>query len=210
MSGFLAGVASRMSSVMKAAALDGLGAEVGEELGDGMSSWPHACRRGEETAGVVALFILEEVFIPFNCGFDCGDPFAFVFFALDALASEVVEGPAAGSAEDCRLVEFFCGDDVSASWPTRLLFESLFAVSSLILGPEPGDPNAGEWYRLRRALPAPCHLYDPLGFLDSILVGVFGAAVEVGERVGEEAVGKSDPMAGEPARDGLFEKRNGC
>ena len=71
MSGFLGGVASRMSSVMNAAALDGLGAEVGEELGDGRSSWPQACRRGEETAGVVGLFTLEvEVFIPFTGGFD--------------------------------------------------------------------------------------------------------------------------------------------
>jgi hypothetical protein len=59
-----------------------------------------------------------------------------------------------------------------------------------------------------RALPAPCHLYDPLGFLDSIVVGIFGAAVKVGERVGREVVGKSDPMAGEPTCDGLFEKRN--
>ena len=79
----------------------------------------------------------------------------------------------------------------------------------MILGPELGDPNAGEWYRLRRALPAPCHLYAPFGFLDNVLVGVFGAAV-VEEMVDEEAVGNSDPMAGEPARDGLFEKRNGC
>ena len=138
MSGFLEGNASRMSSVIEAAALDGLGAEVGEELGDGMSSWPHVCRRGEETAGVVALFVLE-VFIPFSCGFDCGDPFAFVFFALDALVLEVVEGPAAGSVEDWRLAEVFCGDDVSASWPTRLLFESLFAVSSLISGTSSSD-----------------------------------------------------------------------
>lgn len=38
MSGFLGGVASRISSVMKAAALEGLGAEVGEELGGGRSS----------------------------------------------------------------------------------------------------------------------------------------------------------------------------
>jgi len=71
MSGFLGGVASRMSSVMNAAALDVLGADVGEELGDGRSSWPQACRRGEETAGVVGLFSLEaEVFIPFTGGFD--------------------------------------------------------------------------------------------------------------------------------------------
>jgi hypothetical protein len=102
MSGFLGGVASRMSSVMKAAALDGLGAEVGEELGDGRSSWPQACRRGEETAGVVGLFSLEvEVFIPFTGGFDCGGPFAAVSFTLGAPVLAVVEGPAVvGSAED--------------------------------------------------------------------------------------------------------------
>ena len=46
--------------------------------------------------------------------------------------------------------------------------------------------------------------------LDNILVGVFGAAVEVGERVDEGAVVKSEPMAGEPVRDGLSEERNGC
>lgn len=28
--------------------------------------------------------------------------------------------------------------------------------------------------------------------------------------VDEEAVGNNELMAGEPARDGLFEKRNGC
>lgn len=38
MSGLLGGVASRISSVMKAAALDCLGAEVGEELEGGRSS----------------------------------------------------------------------------------------------------------------------------------------------------------------------------
>ena len=78
------------------------------------------------------------------------------------------------------------------------------------MGPELGDPNAGEWYRLRRALPAPCHLYAPFGFLDNVFVGVFGAATVVEEMVDDEAVGNSDPMVGEPARDGLFEKRNGC
>ena len=150
-----------MSSVMKAAALDCFGAEVGEELGEGISSWPQACRRGEETVGIVALFSLEvEVFIPFTGGFDCG-PFAPFSFTFGAPVLEV-EGPAVvGSADDWRLTEVFCGDEVSGSWPTRLLFESVFAVSaggSLILAPELGDPNAGEWYRLRRALPAPCHL----------------------------------------------------
>ena len=38
MSGLLGGVASRISSVIKAAALDCLGTEVGEELGEGRSS----------------------------------------------------------------------------------------------------------------------------------------------------------------------------
>lgn len=87
---------------MKAAALDGLGAEVGEELGDGRSSWPHACRRGEDTAGVVGLFSLEvEVLIPFAGSFGCGGPFAAISFTLDALALAAVEGPAAvGSADD--------------------------------------------------------------------------------------------------------------
>ena len=47
-------------------------------------------------------------------------------------------------------------------------------------------------------------------FLDNILVGVFGAAVEVGEREDEGAVVKSEQIAGEPVRDGLSEKRNGC
>ena len=41
-------------------------------------------------------------------------------------------------------------------------------------------------------------------------MGVFGVVVVVEEMVEEEAVGNSDPMVGEPARDGLFEKRNGC
>jgi len=90
-----------MSSVMKVAALDGLEAEVGEELGDGRSSWPHACRRGEETAGAVALFNLEVVFIPFTGCFDCGGPFSAVSFTLGAPVLEVVEGPATvGSADD--------------------------------------------------------------------------------------------------------------
>jgi len=97
MSGFLGGVASRISSVMKAAALDGLGAEVGEELGDGRSSWPQACRRGEETAGVVGLFSLEvEVFIPFTGGFGCGGPFVAASFTLVVLGFAAV----VGSAED--------------------------------------------------------------------------------------------------------------
>jgi len=97
MSGFLGGVASRMSSVMKAAALDGLGAEEGEELGDGRSSWPQACRRGEETAGVVGLFSLEvEVFIPFTGSFGCGGPFVAASFTLVALGFAAV----VGSAED--------------------------------------------------------------------------------------------------------------
>ena len=63
---------------------------------------------------------------------------------------------------------------------------------------------------MRRALPAPCHLYAPFGFLDNVFVGVFGAATVVEEMVDEEAVGNSELVAGEPARDGLFEKRNGC
>lgn len=71
MSGFFGGVASRINSVMKAAALEGLGADVGEEFGDGKSSCPQACRRGEETTGAVPLFSLE-VLIPFNWGFDWG------------------------------------------------------------------------------------------------------------------------------------------
>ena len=56
----------------------------------------------------------------------------------------------------------------------------------------------------------PCHLYIPFGFLDNILAGVFSVAAEVGDMVDEEAVGNSKLVAGEPARDGLFEKRNGC
>lgn len=131
---------------MKAAALVGLEADVGEELGDGRSSCPQACRRGEETAGAVPLFSLE-VLMPFNCGFDCAGP-AAVSFMLCALEVEAVEGPTTvGSADDWRLTEALCGEEVSASWPTRLLFESPFAVSaggSLILFPELGDPKAGE------------------------------------------------------------------
>ena len=98
MSGFLIGVASRMSSVMKAAALDCLGAEVGEELVDGISSWPQAWRRGEEMTGVVALFSLEvEALIPFTGSFDCGTPFGVVSFTPGTL----VEGPAVvGSVDD--------------------------------------------------------------------------------------------------------------
>ena len=46
--------------------------------------------------------------------------------------------------------------------------------------------------------------------MDNVFVGVFGAAVEVEEMVDEDAVGNSEPMVGDPARDGLFEKRNGC
>ena len=106
-----------MSSVMKAAALEGFGAEVGEELGDGRSSWLQACRRGEETAGVVGLFSLEvEVFIPFTSGFDCGGPFAAVSFTLAALAVASAKGPAVvGSSEDWRLAEVFCEDEASIS-----------------------------------------------------------------------------------------------
>lgn len=96
MSGFLGGVASRISSVMKAAALEGLGAEAEEELGDGRSSCPQACRRGEETAGAVPLLSLE-VLIPFNCGFDCGDPST----AVSLSGAPVLEGSvAAGSVDD--------------------------------------------------------------------------------------------------------------
>ena len=200
-----------MSSVMKAAALDGLGAEVGEELGDGISSWPQACRRGEETVGAVALFSLEvEMLIPFTDGFDCGGPFVVVSLLVLGMVEEVA---VVGSADVRRLTEVFCRDGVSASWPTRLLFESLFAVSaggSLILGPELGDPNAGEWYRLRRALPAPRHLYVPFGFLDNVFVGVFSVFVAMEGMADGEVAGNSGPTVGEFARDGLFEKRNGC
>jgi hypothetical protein len=135
--------------------------------------------KGRRDGGVVTLFSLEvEVFIPFTCGFDCGDPCACTPFTLDALVLEVVVGPAVGSADDWRLVEVFCGHEVSASWQTRLPFESFVTVSadgSLILGPELGDPKAGERYRyrLRRALSTPRHLYVPLGFLDSVLIGVY-------------------------------------
>ena len=48
-----------------------------------------------------------------------------------------------------------------------------------------------------------------MAFSDNTLVGVSGAAVEVGEKVDGEVVVKSEPMAGEPARDGLSKKRNG-
>ena len=97
MSGLLTGVASRMSSVMKVAALVGLGAEVGEEFGEGRSSWPQACRRGEETAGVVALpCLVVGMLIPFTGGFDCGAPFAAVSFTFGAL----VEGPAVSGSAD--------------------------------------------------------------------------------------------------------------
>jgi len=34
-----------------------------------------------------------------------------------------------------------------------------------VLGPEPGDPNVGERYRLRHALAEPCHLRIPFIFL---------------------------------------------
>jgi hypothetical protein len=100
MSGFLTGVASRISSVMKAAALLGLEAAVGEELGDGRSSCPQACRRGEETTGAVPLFSLE-VLMPFNCGFDCECPFVAGSLMLGALVLEAAEGPVVvGSADD--------------------------------------------------------------------------------------------------------------
>lgn len=90
-----------MSSVIKTAALDGLGAEVGEELGDGMSSCPQACRRGEDTVGVFGLFNLgAEVFIPFTGNFDCGGPFVPLSFIFGALVLEAVEEPAVvGSAD---------------------------------------------------------------------------------------------------------------
>ena len=125
-----------------------------------MSSWSHARRRGEEMAEIVASFSLEvEVLIPFTCGFSCGDPCVYVPFTIERTVLEVVGGPTVGSADDWPLTEVLCGDEVSAPWPTRLLFESLSDVSagrSLILGSELGDPNAGEWYRLRRTLLAPC------------------------------------------------------
>lgn len=62
---------------------------------------------------------------------------------------------------------------------------------------------------MRRALPAPCHLYVPFGFLVNVLVGVFGVVVVVEDMVDEEVVGNSELVPGESARDGLFEKRNG-
>lgn len=100
MSGFFGGVASRISSVMKTAALEGLGADAGEELGDGKSSCPQACRRGEETTGAVPLPGLE-VLMPFNCGFDCGGWFAAASLTSGALVLEVAEGPAVvGSVDD--------------------------------------------------------------------------------------------------------------
>ena len=58
--------------------------------------------------------------------------------------------------------------------------------------------------------PSTLPLVRSIGVLRQRLVGIFDAAVRVGERVGEEVVGKSDLMAGEPVRDGLFEKLNGC
>jgi hypothetical protein len=118
-------------------------------------------------------------------------------------------GPTVGSGDDWQPAEVFCGVENSASWPTRLLLESFSAVS-VGRSTELGDPNAGEWYRLRRTLLAPCRLNVPLVLLENTLVGISGAAVEVGERVDEGAVVKSEPIAGEPARDGLSEERNGC
>lgn len=52
-------------------------------------------------------------------------------------------------------------------------------------------------------------MYVPFGFLVNVLVGVFGVVVAAEDMVDEEVVGNSELAAGEPARDGLFEKRNG-
>jgi hypothetical protein len=87
-----------------------------------MSSWPHTCRRGEETAGVAALLSLEEAFIPFSCGCDRGDPFAFMLFTLDVLVLEAVEGPAAGSAGDWRLAGVFY--EMKSPHPGQRVFSS--------------------------------------------------------------------------------------
>ena len=66
-----------------------------------MPSWPHACRRREEMAGIVASFGLEvEVLIPFTCGFSCGDPCVYVPFTIGRTVLEVVGGPTVGSADD--------------------------------------------------------------------------------------------------------------
>ena len=80
----------------------------------------------------------------------------------------------------------------------------LVAVSTgggLISGAELGDPNAGEWYRLRRVLPVSCHLNVRFRFLDNAFFGGFGVVAEVGELENEEAVGNSKPIVGEP--DGM-------
>ena len=61
-------------------------------------SCPQARRRGEKTAGVVALFSLEvEMVVPFTGRLGCGAPFIVLSFAF----GEQVGGPAAvGSADD--------------------------------------------------------------------------------------------------------------
>ena len=85
-------------------------------------------------------------------------------------------------------MEVFCGDEVSVSWLTCLLFESLFAASAagnLILGPELGDPlNAGERYQPWCAPPTSCRQYVLSEFSANVLVGVFGVATGDGRERG--------------------------
>lgn len=52
-------------------------------------------------------------------------------------------------------------------------------------------------------------MYVPFGFLARVLIGVLGVAVVFEEMVDDEAAG-NELAAGELAREGLFEKRNGC
>ena len=104
-----------MSSIIKAAALDGLGAEVGEQLREEISSG----RRGEETAGVVASFSLEEVY-PIQ-----------LWFRLRR------------STCVCTLHVGRIG--IGSGRGTHGWFRGgLTTRRGVLRGPEPGDPNTGE------------------------------------------------------------------
>ena len=108
---------------------------------------------------MVALFNLDvEMFIPFTGSSECGAPFDVMFFAFGVIVREQVAVDQRVTTERGRL----WGEvEVLAPWPVRLLFESLIAISAGANStsvPEPGDPNVCERYRLRHALPEPCHL----------------------------------------------------
>ena len=230
-SGFLGGVTSLISSVMKFAAFVGAGFggrvfAFEPEVWGRESHWPQAWRRGEGILGAVGL----EVRLPVRkrgavaAGVFCAEmPFGreagvpFVDGNIDRCAWEgagVWLGASAGADPftgfwgDTAGNGTFCSEEDSASSPTRRRFVSVFTGDNLRAGGGERVPKDGEWYLfLGRALPPPCHRYTPLGFFERVRLcpsplGVLGDAPGVpGVKIGEL------PRTG--VRDGLVEKRNG-